>query len=139
MHFFCYWVKDEDGELYFTMADTELGELRSTAVAAEFVNRCMSCSGSRQVVLVLDGSCAPVFDRGVMVMPGERMGIGELFSGRGRAVITASRPMEYAFEVDPLADTSELSPSVFTSALVEGLQTGEADPSPSTGHRFNGG
>jgi hypothetical protein len=42
-------------------------------------------------------------------------------------VITASSAMEYAFEGDQLADTRELSPSVFTSALVEGLETGEAD------------
>jgi uncharacterized RDD family membrane protein YckC len=35
--------------------------------------------------------------------------------------------MEYAFEGDELADTQELAPSVFTSALVEGLETGEAD------------
>src|SRR4029453_7805057 len=31
------------------------------------------------------------------------------------------------FEGDELADTSEQAPSVFTSALVEGLETGEAD------------
>ncbi len=35
--------------------------------------------------------------------------------------------MEYAFEGDVLADSQELRPSVFTSALVEGLETGEAD------------
>jgi hypothetical protein len=35
--------------------------------------------------------------------------------------------MEYAFEGDELADTQALAPSVFTSALVEGLETGEAD------------
>ena len=35
--------------------------------------------------------------------------------------------MEYAFEGDELADTRELAPSVFTSALVEGPETGEAD------------
>ena len=55
------------------------------------------------------------------------MGIEEQFGGRGRAVITASSAMEYAFEGDELADTRELAPSVFTSALVEGLATGEAD------------
>src|SRR4029453_17089109 len=47
--------------------------------------------------------------------------------GRGRAVITASSAMEYAFEGDQLADTREATPSVFTNALVEGLATGEAD------------
>src|SRR5262249_16151216 len=46
---------------------------------------------------------------------------------RGRAVITASSAMEYAFEGETLADTREAAPSVFTSALVKGLETGEAD------------
>jgi hypothetical protein len=35
--------------------------------------------------------------------------------------------MEYAFEGDELADTGTASPSVFTTAVVEGLETGEAD------------
>ncbi|GAA3439756.1 hypothetical protein [Kutzneria kofuensis] len=52
---------------------------------------------------------------------------GSKGSGRGRAVITASSSMEYAFEGDELADDRAPTPSVFTSALVEGLRTGEAD------------
>ena len=62
------------------------------------------------------------------------MGIGSQFGsrvitagGRGRAVITASSAMEYAFEGDELTDASEPAPSVFTSALVHGLETGDAD------------
>ena len=58
---------------------------------------------------------------------GAGMAIEEQFGGRGRAVITASSAMEYAFEGDELADARELAPSVFTSALVEGLETGGAD------------
>ena len=42
-------------------------------------------------------------------------------------MITASSAMEYAFEGDELADARELAPSVFTGALVEGLETGDAD------------
>ena len=47
--------------------------------------------------------------------------------GRGRAVITASNAMEYAFEGDRLADDQHRRPSVFTGTLVEGLATGDAD------------
>src|SRR5256885_1094481 len=53
--------------------------------------------------------------------------VEEHFGGRGRAVITATSAVEYAFEGDHLADTRELNPSVFTSALVQGLETGDAD------------
>src|SRR2546423_8570079 len=49
------------------------------------------------------------------------------FGGRGRAVITATSAIEYAFEGDHLADLQEPTPSVFTNALVEGLETGDAD------------
>ena len=126
-HFSCHGVKDEDGELYFAMANTLLRRLGATAVAAEFVNRRMSRSRSRRVVLLLDCCYAGAFERGMTARAGEGMGIESQFGGRGRAVITASSAMEYAFEGDQLADTRELAPSVFTSALVEGLETGDAD------------
>jgi hypothetical protein len=127
MHFSCHGVKDEGGELYFATANTLLRRLGATAVAAEFVNRRMSRSRSRRVVLLLDCCYAGAFERGMTARAGTGMAIEEQFGGRGRAVITASSAMEYAFEGDELADTRELAPSVFTSALVEGLETGEAD------------
>jgi uncharacterized caspase-like protein len=127
LHFSCHGVKDEGGELYFAMANTLLRRLGATAVAAEFVNRRMSRSRSRRVVLLLDCCYAGAFERGMTARAGEGMGIESQFGGRGRAVITASSAMEYAFEGDKLADARELAPSVFTSALVEGLETGDAD------------
>jgi uncharacterized caspase-like protein len=127
LHFSCHGVKDEGGELYFAAANTKLRRLGATAVAAEFVNRRMSRSRSRRVVLLLDCCYAGAFERGMTARAGTGMAIEEQFGGRGRAVITASSAMEYAFEGDQLADTQELAPSVFTSALVEGLETGEAD------------
>jgi uncharacterized RDD family membrane protein YckC len=127
LHFSCHGVKDEGGELYFAAANTRLRRLGATAVAAEFVNRRMSRSRSRRVVLLLDCCYAGAFERGMTARAGTGMAIEEQFGGRGRAVITASSAMEYAFEGDQLADTQELAPSVFTSALVEGLETGEAD------------
>ncbi len=127
LHFSCHGVKDEGGELYFATANTKLRRLGATAVAAEFVNRRMSRSRSRRVVLLLDCCYAGAFERGMTARAGTGMAIEEQFGGRGRAVITASSAMEYAFEGNELADTRELAPSVFTSALVEGLETGDAD------------
>jgi hypothetical protein len=127
LHISCHGVKDEGGELYFATANTRLRRLAATAVAAEFVNRRMSRSRSRRVVLLLDCCYAGAFERGMTARAGTGMGIEEQFGGRGRAVITASSAMEYAFEGDELADARTPTPSVFTSALVEGLETGEAD------------
>jgi uncharacterized RDD family membrane protein YckC len=127
MHVSCHGVKDEGGELYFATANTRLRRLGSTAVAADFVNRRMNRSRSRRVVLLLDCCYAGAFERGMTARAGTEMGIEEQFGGLGRAVITASSAMEYAFEGDQVADISQQAPSVFTSALVEGLETGEAD------------
>jgi uncharacterized membrane protein HdeD (DUF308 family) len=127
LHFSCHGVKDEGGELYFATVNTKLRRLGATAVAADFVNRRMSRSRSRRVVLLLDCCYAGAFERGIVARAGAGVNIEEQFGGRGRAVITASSAMEYAFEGDQLADTQTLQPSVFTSALVEGLETGEAD------------
>jgi Caspase domain len=127
LHFSCHGVKDEGGELYFAAANTRMRRLAATAVPAEFVNRRMGRSRSRRIVLLLDCCYAGAFERGMTARAGAGMDIEEQFGGRGRAVITASSAMEYAFEGDELADAGEQAPSVFTSALVEGLETGEAD------------
>jgi hypothetical protein len=127
VHFSCHGVKDEDGALYFATANTKLRRLGATAVAADFVNRLMGRTRSRRVVLLLDCCYAGAFERGMAARAGSGVAIKDQFGGRGSAVITASTAMEYAFEGDELADAQELAPSVFTSALVEGLETGEAD------------
>jgi hypothetical protein len=133
LHFSCHGLKNESGELFFAASGTRPDRLGSTAVAADFVQRCMRASRSRSIVLLLDCCYGGAFSQGVAVratggvtitesFPGGRLG-----GGRGRAVITASSSMEYAFEGDRLADDKNPAASVFTSALVEGLATGEAD------------
>ena len=127
VHFSGHGIKDDDGDLYFAATNTVLGRLGATAVAAGFVSRQMTRSRSRRVVLLLDCCYAGAFERGLVAKSGTEMGIEQQLGGRGRAVITASSAMEYAFEAGELTNTHEVPPSVFTSALVEGLQTGEAD------------
>jgi uncharacterized caspase-like protein len=70
VHFSCHGIKDEDGELYFAMANTVLRRLGATAVAAEFVNRLMSRSRSRRVVLLLDCCYAGAFEHGMTARAG---------------------------------------------------------------------
>ena len=106
-----------------------LAHLLSPAVPADFVQRCMRGSRSRSIVLLLDCCYGGAFSRGVRVRADGEVDVLDNFrgGGRGRAVITASSAMEYAFEGDRLADDHEPVPSVFTAALVEGLSTGDAD------------
>lgn len=128
LHFSGHGVKDDSGELYFATPSTKLNRLGATAVSAEFVNRRMSRSRCRRIVLLLDCCYAGAFARGALPRAGGDIHVEEQFGGRGRVVITASNALEYAFDGAELADTQETtSPSVFTSALVEGLETGEAD------------
>jgi hypothetical protein len=128
LHVSCHGVKDEGGDLYFAASNTRVTRLGATAIPATFVSRCMGRSRSRRIVLLLDCCYAGAFERGMLARAGSSgVAIEEQLGGRGRAVITASSAMEYAFEGGDLRDENESSPSVFTSALVEGLRTGDAD------------
>ena len=127
LHFSCHGIKDQEGELYFAMANTKLRLLGATAVAANFVNRRMTQSRSHRIVLFLDCCYAGAFDRGMTPRATKVIDLEERFSGRGRAVITASGAVEYAFEGGELTESGDPAPSVFTSAMVRGLTTGEAD------------
>jgi hypothetical protein len=127
LHISSHGIKDETGELHFATRDTSLRRLASTSVAADFVNRRMARSRSRRIVLLLDCCYAGAFERGMSPRAGAAVGVEEQLGGRGRAVITASSAMEYAFEGENLADSTDVTPSVFTTALVEGLASGEAD------------
>jgi hypothetical protein len=133
LHFSCHGLKSESGELFFAARNTRPNRLGSTAVSADFVQRCMRASRSRSVVLLLDCCYGGAFSQGVTVRASGDANVfdsfpgGKLGGGRGRAVITASSSMEYAFEGDRLADETIRRPSVFTTALVDGMATGEAD------------
>lgn len=62
-----------------------------------------------------------------MVRSGNEVQVADEFgTGSGRIVLTASSATEYAFEGGQLT-RSDGQPSVFTSALVAGLESGEAD------------
>lgn len=133
LHFSCHGLKSESGELFFAASNTRPKLLGSTAIPAQFVLRCMRTSRSRSAVLLLDCCYGGAFAQGSTVRAAGDINVldsfpqGRLGGGRGRAVITASNAMEYAFEGDRLAEDQRGRPSVFTSALVEGLATGDAD------------
>jgi Caspase domain len=122
----CHGVKDQDGRLYFAATDTKLQRLAASGISSTFVNEQMGNSRSKRVVLLLDCCYSGAFARGFAPRGGEGVELKERLQGRGRVVITASSAMEYAFEAGQLTSDSG-QPSVFTTAVVQGLQTGEAD------------
>jgi hypothetical protein len=133
LHFSGHGLKSESGELFFAASNTRPNRLVSTAVSADFVQGCMRTSRSRSVVLLLDCCYGGAFAQGVKVRAGGDVNVLDSFpqgrsgGGRGRAVITASGAMEFAFEGERLGDDQRRRPSVFTTALVDGLATGAAD------------
>lgn len=126
VHFSCHGVKDDSGELFLAASDTRMDLLDATAVPSAFVNKAMSHCRSGCVVLLLDCCYAGAFARG-MSRADDVVDVTDRFGGRGRAVITASTALQYAFEGDALASQDLGMPSAFTRALVEGLRTGDAD------------
>lgn len=133
LHFSCHGLKDDAGELFLAATNTVPTRLTSTAVDAALVNRLIRRSRAGRVVLLLDCCYGGAFERGLVARASAEVdvvgqfGTGALGGGRGRAVITASSATEFAFEGDVLADRTEPHPSVFTSALVEGIASGSAD------------
>ncbi len=125
LHFSCHGLKDDSGQLYFAARDTDVAQLDASAVGADFVSRQMARSRSSSVLMLLDCCYSGAIARGLTFRAGDQVDVNDHLSGTGRAVITASSAMEYAFEGDDL--TGEGQPSVFTSAVVKALETGEAD------------
>jgi hypothetical protein len=125
LHVSGHGLKDEDGTLYFASSNTAVEHLEATAIPSEFVNRQMTKSRSRRIVLLLDCCFGGAFARGMVHRAGESLAIREEFEGQGRVVLTASRAMEYAFEGE--SREGDAQPSIFTSAIVKGLASGEAD------------
>ncbi|MFD0539701.1 caspase domain-containing protein [Actinomadura luteofluorescens] len=133
----CHGVKDDAGRLYFATTNTRVKRLGSTGIASAFVSEQMSHSMSRNIILLLDCCYSGAFVEGMVVRGPGGVGINERLSGSGRAILSSSSALEYAFELDRQRVTKEISrygtreeggrPSIFTEALVRGLVTGEAD------------
>jgi hypothetical protein len=124
LYFSCHGLKDDNGRLYFAATNTRRHLLAATAIAASWVNERLDSTRSNRVVLVLDCCYSGAFARAIK---GDDLAVGvkERFDGRGRVILTASNTLEYSFEGDEVSGSGQTS--LFTDALVQGLETGEAD------------
>ena len=119
----CHGVLDDRGRLYYATSDTEREWLSVTAVPAAWLNEQLEDCRCRRQVLVLDCCHSGAFAKGAK---GEAtLALRDRFEGRGRVIVTASRATEYSFEGDKIVGDG--AASVFTSALVNGLRSGDAD------------
>jgi Caspase domain len=122
----CHGVKDLAGRLHFAAATTKLSLLASTGITADFVYQQVEQCRARKILLLLDCCYSGAYLKGHRPRAEPRAVLPEP-GGQGRAVITSCTALEHAFEIDTGQVTGPARPSVFTSALVEGLRTGKAD------------
>jgi uncharacterized caspase-like protein len=126
LYFSCHGVKHQSGRLYFATSTTRRDRLAATAVSSQFVKEQIDQSPCRRVLVLLDCCYSGAFASGLTAKSDQRVDLTEPFDGRGRVVLTASSSTEYAFEGQQLTKENP-APSIFTSALIEGLETGAAD------------
>jgi hypothetical protein len=124
----CHGLLDKWDRLYFAAADTRTDRLASTGVEAEWLSaRLEECRAASKVV-ILDCCNSGAFGRAGGKGEAEtNLQLQRPFTtqGRGLVVLTASRANQRSWEGDPVGGAAV--PSVFTSALVEGLRSGAAD------------
>jgi hypothetical protein len=118
LHFSCHGVKDLSGELYFATTDTKLPLLKVTAVSSAMVKTAMEESRASLILCLIDCCYSGAFTKSTKAAA--TVDLTERLGGRGRAVITASTSLQLALDGQHQA-------SLFTHAVVEGLQSGEAD------------
>jgi hypothetical protein len=125
LHFSGHGVKDDRGRLYLAASDTEFDLLDATGIASDWLNEQIERSRSKRIVVMLDCCFSGSFPFGARARAGESVNVQDSLGGRGRTIITASNSMEYSYEGDHLS--GEATPSFFTEALAEALETGKAD------------
>ena len=118
-------VLDDQGRLYLATQDTQRDLLNATAIPTSFITDGMDTCRSKRQVLILDCCHSGAFARG---SKGELTAITQATfegNGFGRVVLTASDSTQYALEGDQVDQNVSLS--LFTNYLLEGLTSGEAD------------
>jgi hypothetical protein len=131
-------IKHENGQLYFASIDTEPEYLGSTAISANWLMQQMQASTVRRQIVMLDCCFGGAVARGVVWRGGGRVESGKYLEvpnlaheGRGQVIVTSADATQFALEGGSL--TGSLSMSHFMRALVDGLDSGNADRQPQDG------
>lgn len=130
LHLSCHGRKNRRNQLHFITLDSKFDALTATSIEADFIAARMEDSRSRRIILLLDCCYSGAFNKGMRTRGDQEVEVKETFEGNGRIVITSSTSLQYSYETaheTDLASRVEGQPSVFTSAVVHGLRTGDAD------------
>jgi ribosomal protein L7/L12 len=120
-------IKDRWGKLHFATADTHIDALSATSLEARFVMERMDESEAVQQLLFLDTCYSGAFQKGLVHKAGlasvSRDDFGNDDSS-GKAVITATTAIQLAGE----RESGNAAQSIFTRHLIDGIESGAADP-----------
>jgi hypothetical protein len=129
LYFSGHGLKDDEGRLYFATPDTQRKMLRTTTIPSTLIHDVMRYSPSKRQVLILDCCYNGAFPKGITYKAGEMIGASidtrERFEGSSRLILTASDSLQYAIQGDEIK--GESVHSIFTSAIIHGLESGKAD------------
>jgi DNA segregation ATPase FtsK/SpoIIIE, S-DNA-T family len=123
-------LKNDHDKLFFAACNTELDRPYATAVAASTVQGMLEESQAGVKAVLLDCCYSGAFSNGLMVRSSTSIDYEAQLLGRGTYVITATNELEYAYEGHELVlgtATDGGVGSVFTAAVIKGLETGTAD------------
>jgi hypothetical protein len=123
-------VKEAAGQLYFAVGDTRTSRLNSTGIPASFIQDVANGSKSQSIAIILDtcfsGAFASRLFKGMKADQRPTVRVDDCFrESTGRVVITASDAFQYAQAGEAI--DGEVRPSLFSSHIIHGLRTGEAD------------
>jgi Caspase domain len=129
LHIACHGVTTDDGDLHFAAYNTRSKRLASTAISDDFIAKQTSRTRAQRVILVLDCCFSGRFPRAVRARGNlPAVDLKARFSGYGRAILSSCDTYQRAFEGRSVTHLSSDEPSAyFTGALIEGLESGEAD------------
>lgn len=111
---------NEEGHLYFATSITSQNDLKSTAVPASFVQMKLSASDAERQVVILD-CCYSNASADSLPTKNVSTNLKKELGAKGRTILT-STTTQTSFE----GGVTSLSP--YTQYLVEGINTGAADP-----------
>jgi len=126
LYFSGHGIKDDTGKLYFATSTTRKNQknqpIKATMVPAHFVHEMMSSARARRQGIVLDCCFSGAFDPSLSVKDDGSIDLRGQLGAEGRVVMASSNHVQTSFGA---TDSIELS--AYTSHIVEGLKTGEAD------------
>ncbi|EWC59340.1 FtsK/SpoIIIE family protein, putative EssC component of Type VII secretion system [Actinokineospora spheciospongiae] len=117
-------IKNADNQLFFATTDTRQDRPYSTSIPAVLVQRLLRECQARFKAVVLDCCYSGSFAPGAVAKSGAAVDVSAL--GEGTFVITATNALDPAFEDERVVFGNSTPYSVFTDALIAGLETGAA-------------